>query len=101
METTAQPTVSEAMDNITIRISRDHYDLILKAIDHYNESIKERLANQAQISLMKGSHQKEWTVTAVDNVVTKVSNPHAKSTDAPYGYKKDGTPKQRPGRKAA
>lgn len=89
------------MDNVTIMISRDHYNLILKAIDHYNESIKERLANQAQISLMKDSHQKEWTVTAVDNMGAKASKPSAKSADAPYGYKKDGTPKQRPGRKAA
>ena len=89
------------MNNVTITISRDHYDLILKALDFYNEGIKERLANQAQISLMKASHQKEWTVTAVGNMPAKVSNPHAKSTDAPYGYKKDGTPKQRPGRKSA
>mgnify|MGYP003341033349 CR=1 FL=1 len=27
--------------------------------------------------------------------------PKAKSEDAPWGYKKDGTPRQRPGRKVA
>ncbi len=52
--------------------------------------------------VMKVQDKTEWTVTAVDTkMVAKVSKPRAKSDEAPYGYKKDGTPKQRPGRKTA
>lgn len=50
--------------------------------------------------------QKEWTLTTAGdgNMVAKVKRrgrPAKKSAEAPYGYKKDGTPKQRPGRKTA
>lgn len=49
--------------------------------------------------------QKEWTVTTKGDgsMVAKVKRrgrPAKKSVEAPYGYKKDGTPKQRPGRQA-
>ena len=99
MEPTAQPTATD-MNNITITISRDHYDLILKAIDYYNEGIKQRLADQAQTALMKDSEK--WTVSAVgNNLIAYANKTRAKSAEAPYGYKKDGTPKQRPGRKSA
>lgn len=52
--------------------------------------------------VMKVQDKTEWTVTAVDNkMIAKVSKPRTKSDEAPYGLKKDGTPKQRPGRKTA
>lgn len=53
--------------------------------------------------LHEGKIQKtEWTVTAVDgSKLVQLRKARAKSADAPYGYKKDGTPKQRPGRKTA
>ena len=69
------------MNNITTTISRDHYELILKAVDYYNESIKQRLADQAQVFMIK----KETATTK----------------EAPWGFKKDGTPKKQPGRKAS
>lgn len=47
-----------------------------------------------------------WTVTTKGDgsMVARVKRrgrPPKKSAEAPYGYKKDGTPKQRPGRKTA
>lgn len=90
------------MSNITLNVTRDQYEMIIKALDYFNEGLKERLAHQAQMSVIKDQEKTEWTVTAVDTkMVAKVRKPRAKSTDAPYGYKKDGTPKQRPGRKTA
>lgn len=49
--------------------------------------------------------QAEWTVTTTDKgnmvaAVKKRGRPR-KNPDAPYGFKKDGTPKKRPGRPAA
>lgn len=73
------------MNTITITISRDHYDLILKAIDAYNESLKLRLTEQA----------KTWSVrTEAEKII-------ATTKAAPWGFKKDGTPKKQPGRKAS
>jgi len=52
--------------------------------------------------LHEGKIQKtEWTVTAVDNKMITTVKKHGrprKNPNAPYGYKKDGTPKKRPGR---
>jgi Phage protein (N4 Gp49/phage Sf6 gene 66) family len=47
-----------------------------------------------------------WTVTATDNgdlvaPIKRRGRPRKVDPEAPYGRKKDGTPKQRPGRKAA
>ena len=50
--------------------------------------------------VIKAQDKTEWTVTALDDSkLVQLRKARAKSTDAPYGYKKDGTPKQRPGRK--
>lgn len=89
------------MSNITLNVTQDQYEMIIKALDYFNEGLKERLAHQAQMSIIP----KEWTVTTTEegNMVAAVkrrSRPR-KNSDAPYGLKKDGTPKQRPGRKTA
>ena len=73
------------MNNITITISRDEYDTIIKALDFYNESIKQRLADQAQIWMIKTEEKKMIATTK----------------EAPWGFKKGGTPKKQPGRKAS
>lgn len=70
------------MNTITITITRDHHDLIVKALDFYNEALKTRLTD------------KSWTANAEGQKII------AKTLEAPWGFKKDGTPKQRPGRKA-
>lgn len=73
------------MNTINITISRDEYDMIVKALDYYNEGIKQRLADKAQTWMAK-----------VEN-----SKIIAKKMEAPWGLKKDGTPKKQPGRKAS
>ena len=70
------------MNTITITISRDHHDLIVKALDFYNEALKKRLT------------EKSWSTQDEGQKII------AKTLEAPWGFKKDGTPKQRPGRKA-
>ena len=88
--------------NITLNVTKDQYEMIIKALDYFNEGLKERLAHQAQMSVIKDQEKTEWTVTALDDSkLVQLRKARAKSTDAPYGYKKDGTPKQRPGRKTA
>lgn len=71
------------MNTITITITRDHHDLIIKALDFYNEALKQRLT------------EKVWSV---QNEGQKII---ATTKAAPWGFKKDGTPKKQPGRKAS
>lgn len=71
------------MNNITITISREQHDLIVKALNFYNEAIIKRLTDKAWNSLAEG--QKTTATTK----------------EAPWGFKKDGTPKKQPGRKAS
>lgn len=73
------------MNNITITISRDHYDLIVKALDFYNEALKQRLADQSQTWMIQKEGQKIIATTKA----------------APWGFKKDSTPKKQPGRKVS
>ena len=85
------------MNNITIAISRDEYDTIIKAIDFYNESIKQRLADQAQTWITKQEGKK---ILAISSEVLRKEMDSYVGRQAPWGFKKDGTPKKQPGRKA-
>lgn len=71
------------MNTITITITRDHHDLIVKALDFYNEALKKRLT------------EKSWSIQDEGQKII------ATTKEAPWGFKKDGTPKKQPGRKAS
>ena len=73
------------MNTITITLSRDHYDMIVKALDFYNESIKQKLSAPSAVRAPKERAKKVIATTKA----------------APWGFKKDGTPKKQPGRKAS
>ena len=119
------------MSNITIVVSQEELDFIREALalkyrtminyldmcEGDSSSKTDSVLSQAYESLSKeiADHKKElaeiervqneWTVTTTDKgnmvaAVKKRGRPR-KSADAPYGYKKDGTPKKRPGRPAA
>ncbi len=69
----------------TISITKDEYDFIMKAVAQYVEDLKQKMTDQAQT----------WLVKTEDNKII------ATTKEARWGYKKDGTPKKRPGRKAS
>lgn len=72
----------------TITISQEQYDFIMKCCDAYIDSMRRSIADQATTCLLRAQEPKP----AAKPVAAK------KSADAPFGYKKDGTPKKRPGR---
>lgn len=117
MEATVQPTAIEVtMERITIDVSKEELDFIREALaDKYRNLISyldvcEKVSPQESDSVLSQAYEslnkeiKEWTVTTTDesnmvSAVKKRGRPR-KNPDAPYGFKKDGTPKKRPGRPA-
>ena len=71
----------------TITITKDEYDLILTAINAYMSGLQQKMADQAQLWITKTHNDK-----IIAEKTTKA---------APWGLKKDGTPKKQPGRKAS
>ena len=60
----------------TITLTKQQYDFINSAVESYVEKLRQDLADQAQLSTLRKT----------------------KDQDAPWGRKKDGTPRKRPGR---
>lgn len=69
----------------TISITKEEYDFILTAVDAYVSSLRQKMADQAQLWLIREEGQKIIATTKA----------------APWGLKKDGTPKKQPGKKAS
>lgn len=118
------------MERITIDVSKEELDFIREALaDKYRNLISyldvcEKGSPQESDSVLSQSYeslskeiedhkkelteiaraQNEWTITTTDkgNVIAAVKKRGRprKNSDAPYGFKKDGTPKKRPGRPA-
>ena len=106
------------MDRITIDVSKDELDFIRDAVAQKylnlmaylhtceeEESRKQQLAaNMPEVAKLTAEqlHKEihEWSGKVKGKKIIAKRAPR-KSADAPYGYKKDGTPKQRPGRKVA
>lgn len=97
------------MNHYTVEILKSDFTYVIEAIRMRGHALADQIAAQAvraeQVA-MKPEDPRPWTVTVTDegNTVAtykpkKRGRPARKSADAPYGYKKDGTPKQRPGRK--
>lgn len=76
----------------TISITHEQMEFILSAIRAYTASLHQSIREQSSESLMKKQAQANPFIT-----LDKPRKPH-KSAEAPWGYKKDGTPKKRPGR---
>ena len=69
---------------ITLNVTPLQYDIIKAAVAQYNGNLMQAIEPQHPVE--------------PPPVVLAVRKP---KVDAPWGYKKDGTPKSRPGRKAA
>lgn len=65
---------------ITLTLTKEEHDFIVAAVDAYVTELRQKLA------------PKSWSVTVN-------SKGFVATLDAPYGLKKDGTPKKQPGRK--
>lgn len=69
----------------TLTVTKEEYDFIIKAMSAYVENLQHKLGNQAQTWLIKQESEKMIATTKA----------------APWGLKKDGTPKKQPGRKVS
>lgn len=79
---------------ITLNLTPLQYDIVKAAVAQYSDNLMQMIEPKTTVTVTKG----ESSVTAeVPNypwgAPTKI--------EAPYGLKKDGTPKARPGRKTA
>lgn len=93
------------MERITIDVSRDELNFIREAVEAKINNMKTYFnaceEARAQPQILKPT----FTVTTVDGrnsatVEVPVSPWKAPKKEAPYGLKKDGTPKAQPGRKS-
>lgn len=69
----------------TISITKEEYEFILTAVDAYTSNLRQKMADQATSWLIRKEGEK---------II-------ASTKGAPWGLKKDGTPKKCPGRKAS
>jgi hypothetical protein len=106
--------------NITLTIQEADYGFVVEAIKLRTTSMLEsfdlqvdsqRLASMSKVELEKAKHEvhvevqkefdktlAEWKIATDGNKVSATRKP--RKIDAPYGVKKDGTPKKKPGRQA-
>lgn len=69
----------------TISITKEEYDFIMQAVSQYVQNLQQKMTDQTQAWLIKTEGKKIIATTQ----------------EARWGYKKDGTPKKRPGRKVS
>lgn len=69
----------------TISITKEEYDFIMQAVSQYVQNLQQKMTDQAQTWLIRTEGKKIIATTK----------------EARWGYKKDGTPKKRPGRKVS
>ena len=79
----------------TISITKEEYEFILAAVDAYVSNLREKMANQAQTWLIKQEGKK---ILAASTEVLRKEMDYYMIKNAPWGLKKDGTPKKQPGR---
>ena len=82
---------------INLQLTQSQYDIVLAAVTAYSENLMKALEQEPKTS---------FTLTTADGrhsatVEVPVRPWDTPKVDAPYGLKKDGTPKARPGRKTA
>lgn len=77
------------MNMRTFTVTKEQYDFIIMAIEAYIDTLRQRIADDAMTNMIEKANK--------TNTIT-VSSKSVKTKEAPFGYKKDGTPKKRPGR---
>lgn len=85
------------MERITIDVTRDELNFIREAVEYKINSLKSYFADCESASKAVST----ITVTKGEATATVQLPSLVKKADAPWGLKKDGTPKARPGRKVA
>ena len=81
------------MSSITITIPTASAPFLINAIRYYSESLIGDINQKLDAPSWTVSVSGDKTIAAL-----KANAELRKSLDAPYGYKKDGTPKKPPGR---
>lgn len=76
---------------ITLNLTPLQYDIVKAAVAHYADNL---------IQIVERPTTTVTVTTEAGTVTAKAPLPWD-SPDAPYGFKKDGTPRARPGRKSA
>lgn len=97
----------------TLQVREEDYPFIIAAIKLRTTSLVESFAMQVegQLKIEQQAQQpqeesqtpvRDWTVShdGKGGLVAKLTRKRKKFSKAPYGLKKDGTPKAKPGRKA-
>lgn len=111
------------MNHYTIDILKSDILYVIEAIRMRGYAIAEQVSSQiiqhdqAEMKAAKAAQQESWTITATQNQAQAAKGPAKKAAkkrgrpakksrvplvrtpEAPYGLKKDGTPRARPGRK--
>ena len=92
------------MKRIVIDVSKGELDYIREAVEHKHKSLMgyfddcEAEANKPiEVQAWKDNFEEGQPVSYTVNVAKPVRKP--RKVAAPYGLKKDGTPKSKPGRK--
>jgi hypothetical protein len=103
-------------NTIHINIHRSDIGFLIEAIELRSKAMIDAILDQAlEQSKPKEPQKTSWTVTATDNGSLVAVNkkrtakkrgrrkgtkmpPIVRTAETPWGYKKDGTPKKRPGR---
>ena len=93
----------------TIKVTRDQYDFIRSCLNKFHQDLVKNLDDQVNpFPIFEETPEPTVTVSVGEILKTKrapkrAAKKAAKVTSkrAPYGFKLDGTPKKRPGRKAA
>lgn len=92
------------MNHYNIEILKSDFTYVLEAIRMRGHALADQIASQAlraeQAVAKAEAEANQWTVTTEGDSIVAVNKAtkQKRKADAPYGYKKDGTPKKRPGR---
>jgi hypothetical protein len=93
------------MKNIKLEITSHHIPFVADAIEAYANDLVEYITNEAFMQITEESPPESFgpgLTEALRQAIDKgeFEKPQKKRTNkSPYGYKTDGTPKQKPGRK--
>jgi len=85
------------MSTVTITIDSSDFPFIIESIRARSNALLGSVTAQVTSQLVP---KPEETVTITASEMPKIAPKKGKDASAPWGYKKDGTPRGKPGRKA-